>query len=87
MVKRGSGSKAKGNPQSRRRAQSEASGEPKSYDHPEATAPSRPDIGVQKQFRKKKPPKTYRYDPSLSPSLQWDEQPARERGEALIRKI
>jgi adenine-specific DNA-methyltransferase len=59
----------------------------RNYDHPEATAAHRPDVGVQKQFRKKKPPKTYRYDPSLSPSLQWDERPARERGEALIRRI
>lgn len=47
----------------------------------------RPDVGVQKQYRKKKPPKTYRYDASLSPELEWDEHPARERGEALVRRI
>ena len=32
----------------------------------------RPDVGTQAQFRKKKPPKTYRYDSSLSPALDWD---------------
>src|SRR3954452_4372782 len=48
----------------------------------------RADVGTQAQFRKKKPPKTYRYDSSLSPALDWDGQnPAREQGEALIRQI
>jgi adenine-specific DNA-methyltransferase len=47
----------------------------------------RPEIGTQAQFKKKLPPKTYRYDDSLSPVLEWDGQnPARERGEALIAK-
>lgn len=41
------------------------------YRHPEANALLRPDIGTQAQFRKKKPPVTYSYDPSLSPSLEW----------------
>jgi hypothetical protein len=71
----------------RKRASAEPAAEPQSYTHPEATAALRPDVGVQKQFRKKKPPRTYRYDSSLSPALQWDEQPAREQGEALIRRI
>lgn len=57
------------------------------YQHPEAKSLLRPDIGVQPQFKKKKPPVKYRYDSSLSPALQWDEKPARERGEALIREI
>lgn len=58
------------------------------YRHSEATSPLRPDAGTQSQFKKKKPPKTYKYDSSLSPALEWDDQnPARERGEALIRKI
>jgi adenine-specific DNA-methyltransferase len=57
------------------------------YQHPEAKSLLRPDIGVQPQFKKKKPPVKYRYDSSLSPALQWDENPARERGEALIREI
>jgi adenine-specific DNA-methyltransferase len=30
-----------------------------------------PDVGTQAQFRKKKPPKAYRYDSSLSPALDW----------------
>jgi adenine-specific DNA-methyltransferase len=62
-------------------------GDAQSYTHPEATSLLRPDVGVQKQFRKRKPPKTYRYESSLSPSLEWDANPARERGEELIRRI
>ena len=41
------------------------------YRHPEADAVLRPEVGTLPQFRKKKPPATYRYDPSLSPSLDW----------------
>ena len=38
--------------------------------------------------QKKKPPVTYRYDSSLSPSLDWDGQnPAREQGENLLSVI
>lgn len=62
-------------------------GEARNYSHPDAKSVARPDVGVQAQFRKKKPPKTYRYDSSLSPSLEWDEQPAREKGEALIARL
>jgi adenine-specific DNA-methyltransferase len=48
----------------------------------------RPDVGTQAQFKKKKPPQTYRYDSSLSPSLAFDGQnPARELGEWLLAKI
>jgi adenine-specific DNA-methyltransferase len=48
----------------------------------------RPEVGTQPQFREKKRPQTYRYDSSLSPALDWDEQnPMREAGEALIRRI
>ncbi|OFW32424.1 MAG: hypothetical protein A3G76_13040 [Acidobacteria bacterium RIFCSPLOWO2_12_FULL_65_11] len=58
------------------------------YTHPDKTLPMRPEVGTQAQFRKKKPAVTYRYDSSLSPALEWDGQnPAREQGEALIRKI
>jgi len=58
------------------------------YKHPESTSPMRPDVGTQAQFRKKKPPVTYRYDSSLSPALDWDGQnPAREQGELAIRRI
>ena len=59
------------------------SAEAKSYTHPEATFALRPDVGVQAQVRKKKPPRTSRYDSSLSPALEWDEQPARGQGELL----
>jgi len=59
-----------------------------SYRHPTAESLLRPDVGTQPQFRKKKPPVTYRYDSSLSPALDWDGQnPAREQGEALIAEI
>lgn len=48
----------------------------------------RPEIGTQTQFKKKKPPKTYRYDSSLSPALDWDGQNhAREFGEWLLAQI
>ncbi|MBU2226453.1 MAG: site-specific DNA-methyltransferase, partial [Proteobacteria bacterium] len=58
------------------------------YKHPEADSPMRPDVGTQAQFRKKKPPTTYRYDSSLSPALDWDGgNIAREAGEAFIRQI
>ena len=53
-----------------------------SYKHPESESPMRPDVGTQAQFKKKKPPVTYRYDSSLSPALDWDGQnSAREIGE------
>lgn len=59
-----------------------------SYRHPEAQLATRPDVGTQAEFRRKKPAKTYKYDSSLSPALDWDGQnPARERGEELIRAI
>ena len=58
------------------------------YKHPEAKSLMRPDVGTQAQFKKKKPPKSYRYDSSLSPALDWDGQnSAREQGEALIQQI
>ena len=58
------------------------------YTHPDQTSPMRPDVGTQAQFRKKKAPKTYRYDSSLSPSLEWDGQHgAREMGEWLLALI
>jgi adenine-specific DNA-methyltransferase len=61
---------------------------PETYRHPEATSPLRPEVGTQSQFRKKKPPVTYRYDSSLSPSMEWDGQnPAREQGEQFIKEI
>lgn len=57
------------------------------YRHKEET-PARPDVGTQPQFKKRAAPKTYRYDSSLAPALDWDSQnPVREQGEALIREI
>ena len=45
----------------------------------------RPEVGTQAQFKKRLPPKTYRYDSSLSPALNWDgKNPAREQGEAQL---
>jgi adenine-specific DNA-methyltransferase len=67
---------------------SKAPREASTYRHPEAESPLRPEVGTQAQFKKRKPPVTYRYDSSLSPALDWDGQnPAREAGEALIRQI
>jgi adenine-specific DNA-methyltransferase len=58
------------------------------YRHPKADVLLRPDVGTQPQFKKKKPPKTYRYDSSLAPALDWDGQnSARETGEWLLALI
>src|SRR5579872_2860995 len=59
-----------------------------SYKHPESESPMRPDVGTQAQFKKKKPPQTYRYDSSLSPALDWDGQnSARETGERHLSQV
>ncbi|BBO18758.1 site-specific DNA-methyltransferase [Candidatus Brocadia pituitae] len=72
----------------RRQANQSDQTEAKTYRHLESDSPLRPDVGTQAQFRKKKPPKTYRYDSSLSPALDWDGQnSARELGEWLIAMI
>lgn len=48
----------------------------------------RPEVGTQARFTKKQPPKTYRYDSSLSPALDYDGQNhARELGEWLLKQI
>jgi adenine-specific DNA-methyltransferase len=60
---------------------------PKVYEHKEEKLLLRPDVGLQPQFKAKKPAKTYRYDPSLDPALSWDVNADRERGEALIARI
>ena len=58
------------------------------YQHPEAEALLRLEVGAQPKFKKAKPPARYRYDSSLSPALDWDGQnPARETAEALIREL
>jgi adenine-specific DNA-methyltransferase len=53
----------------RRTATATTHQEAQAYRHPEAESPLRPDVGTQSQFKKKKPPVTYRYDSSLSPAL------------------
>ncbi|MEX1127322.1 MAG: hypothetical protein WEB50_02025, partial [Vicinamibacterales bacterium] len=58
-----------------------------SYVHPSETVPMRPEIGTQANFRKKKAPRTYRYDSSLSPALEWDGANGRAVGEWLIGVI
>lgn len=61
----------------------------KSYTHPDVKQVSRPEVGTQERFRDKKPPKTYRYDSSLAPELQWDGGGAnvRDRAEELLRTL
>ena len=59
-----------------------------SYAHPEASALLRPDVGTQTHFYMKKPPATYRYNSSLSPALDRDEQnPAGEDAEANLSAV
>ncbi|MGH7268661.1 MAG: site-specific DNA-methyltransferase, partial [Candidatus Rokuibacteriota bacterium] len=59
-----------------------------SYAHYEASSPMRPEVGTQPQFRKKKSPRTYRYDSSPAPALNWDSQnAAREQGEWLLALV
>src|SRR5580658_4902623 len=67
---------------------SKAPREASTYRRPEAESPLRPEVGTQPQFKKRKPPVTYRYDSSLAPELEWDGQNhAREEAEELIREI
>ncbi|MBN8561067.1 MAG: site-specific DNA-methyltransferase [Leptolyngbya sp. UWPOB_LEPTO1] len=63
--------------------------EAKTYSHPESDSPLRPEVGTQAHFPKKKlkAPKIYRYDSSISPSLEWDTNPARDQTDALIAEI
>ena len=71
-----------------RAAKVRASKDAEPYIHADTTSPMRPDVGTQPQFRKKKPPKTYRNDSSLSPALEWDGQSrTRELGEWLLALI
>jgi len=58
------------------------------YRYPESDMALRPEVGTQPQFRKRKPPATYRYDSSLSPSLEWDgKNSVRGLGEWLLACI
>ena len=62
-------------------------GETKTYNHSEQSHPARPDIGTEKSFKKRKPPVNYRYDSSLSPALEWDNNTNRLLTEWLIGVI
>ncbi|GAB4976833.1 site-specific DNA-methyltransferase [Mycobacterium avium subsp. hominissuis] len=57
------------------------------YQHNEQ-AVLRPEAGTQAQFKKRREPKRYLYDDSLSPALDWDgKNHARELGEWLLSQI
>jgi adenine-specific DNA-methyltransferase len=71
----------------RRRSQRAPADSTQVYEHKEHYALARPDVGLQAQFKKKKPPATYRYDPSLDPELSWDINAGRELAERLIEQI
>ena len=72
----------KGSKPGKLKKSSNGKGSTKVYEHTEEKLLLRPDVGLQPQFKSKKPPKTYRYDPSLHPALSWDASADRERGEA-----
>ena len=60
------------------------------YRHPEAESLLRPEAGTRAQFKKRKPPVTYRYDSSLSPALDWGDRTTRERpvsGQIAVKVI
>lgn len=86
MPPRKKAGQAKSGPKSTSVAPADAA---KSYSHPESSAVARPEAGTQDSFRSKKPPKTYKYDSSLAPELQWDPPAAkvRERAEELLRVV
>ncbi|HZE70015.1 MAG TPA: site-specific DNA-methyltransferase [Pyrinomonadaceae bacterium] len=72
----------------KRRSGTKAKPKTEVYKHPEAELLLRPEVGTQAQFRKKKLPKKYRYDDSLSPVMEWDGQnSARVMGEWLLAMI
>jgi len=71
----------------RRPAQPARTRTAESYQHKTADSPGRPDVGTQAQFKKRKPPKTYRYDSSLDPALSWDGSGSRGLGEWLLARI
>ncbi|OGL07671.1 MAG: hypothetical protein A3I14_09050 [Candidatus Rokubacteria bacterium RIFCSPLOWO2_02_FULL_73_56] len=59
---------AKRTPRPKKPGKSRVGEPPKVYEHKEEKLLLRPDVGLQPQFKAKKPPKTYRYDPSLDPA-------------------
>lgn len=77
-MKKGKPKKAKSNPDGK---------SAQAYEHKEEKLLLRPDVGLQPQFKPRKPPKTYCYDPSLDPALSWDINAERERAETLITTV
>ncbi len=61
-------------------------GEATAYQHTDE-AVQRPDIGVEAEFPRGKPPSAYRYDSSLAPELSWDENADRALAEWLINLV
>lgn len=47
----------------------------------------RPDVGIQPEFKRPKPPVTYRFDKSLDPQLSWDPSDLRDQANELIREL
>jgi adenine-specific DNA-methyltransferase len=58
----------------------------KGYRH-KGEAAARPEAGAAPRFKATKASATYRYDNSLSPALDWDQQPAREVAAWLLAQI
>jgi len=56
---------------SRRAARGNARPEAATYQHVDKELLLRPDVGLQAQFRRKKPPAKYSYDSTLDPQLVW----------------
>lgn len=56
------------------------------YTH-QQKAVQRPDVGIQPEFETRKPTKQYRYDSSLAPELNWDENAERELVEWLLNLV
>lgn len=70
----------------KRSVSDEASPVVQDYRHKHDAA-ARPEAGAAPRFRAKKESVTYRYDSSLSPTLEWDMAPARETASWLLAAI
>jgi hypothetical protein len=57
------------------------------YVHTKTDATARPEAGAAPRFKAKQDSATYRYDSSLAPVLDWDEQPARDVAAWLLAQI
>ena len=59
----------------------------KAYTHTSVRMTSRPEIGAAPRFKSTKQNKNYRFDSSVSPTLEWDNNSSREAAEFLIACI